>query len=443
LVATPSKIVIKTTRASDIIPRNFTLRELDGQDAVETLTVIKQDLVTEDQATTIPRDHLQTNLAVKIPKGGYESGTLTLQSLKGVQSGKYGGKVIVHSSNADDVEIPVEVSVKHSWYLPGLVLVVGIAVGYLLNWWDTKGKKRAELVDRLREVQQALVNDEMLNQIFGENIHGYVNAASGKLRNNPPGAEEDVKKAEQKLDEWYYKGADYLQRIDDIKATIFNKIDQSDEEGLRSLDYVVCIREGLLGILKSIGNFGSLVALDEATKKWKDQLNKVQDLFKDLRNLEKDLADFVSQGKIKPDQAKDIETQIGLTRQILKDARSEDELPNVRQEVEAARKAFGNAVQQHASKGVLNLSVQQTPVTPIKKRVPPQVVEKPNIRHLNWLIQLLLVIIAAFVGLVTVYGTNDTFGANKWLSDYLGLFGWGLGVELTRSKLSEIIKSGK
>jgi hypothetical protein len=118
-----------------------------------------------------------------------------------VQSGKYAGRLIVHSSNNDDVEIPLEVSAKHSLYLPGFVLVVGILMGLLLNWWDTKGKKRVELTDRLREVHQALVNDKTLSQVFGKGIQGFIDAANGKLKNNLSGAEEDVKKAEQKLDE--------------------------------------------------------------------------------------------------------------------------------------------------------------------------------------------------------------------------------------------------
>jgi hypothetical protein len=70
-----------------------------------------------------------------------------------------------------------------------------------------------------------------------------------------------------------------------------------------------------------------------------------------------------------------------------------------------------------------SLLVQPLTVTPFEIRKIQEVIKKPNIRHLKWIIQLILVIIAAFVGLVTVFGTNDTFGATKSYSDYLGLFG--------------------
>jgi len=440
---TPSKIVIKTTGTSGDISRHFTMREADGQGGVENITIIQQDLITEDQATTISRDLLQPTLATEIPKGSYATGTLTLKSLKGVQSGRYGGRVIVHSSNTDDVEIPLEVSVKHSWCLPSVVLVVGILMGFLFNWWDTKGKKQAELADRLREVHQALVNDKTLSQIFGKNIQGFIDAANGKLRNNLDGAEKDVKTAEQKLDEWHYNGAEYVKRINEIKTTILKEIDQSDQEEFQDLDYVKSIRRELVEILESIADYASLAALDEAVKKWKVQLNKLDNLCKDIKNLKNDLAESLSQNKIKSEEAGEIESQIDEAHKHLRDVRSEEDLPKVRQDVELAQKKYENLVYKQSLKGMPGLLVQPPTVTPFVIPELPKVIENSNIRHLKWIIQSLLVIIAAFVGLVTIYGTNDTFGASKSYSDYLGLFGWGLGVELTRSKLSEIIKSAK
>jgi hypothetical protein len=437
----PSKIVIKTIRTSTQIPRSFTLHESEGQDSVESVSIIRPDLTTEDQTKTISRDLLAASLATKIPKGGYETGTLILKSLSGVESGKYSGKLTIHPSNADDVEIPVEVSIKDTWFPPSLVLIIGIVVGLLLNWWDTKGKKQTELVDRIRQIQQALVDDNMLNQVFGKRILGLLGSANGKLnRDDRGGAEEDVKKAEQKVDEWGYNGTEYVERIEGIQTTISTKIDQNDKE-FQNHGYVLSVREELEGILKQVDDYASLAALDEAIKKCTQRIDKFDDLFKDLKTLAEDLDKFRNQ--MRPEQAENLKRQIDAVGRHLKSARSEDEVLRVRQEIDAAQKDLDNALQHQLSKGIPR-SAQRAAITlpepPTPKVLPVDFIRKGH-SVIKRTIPVLLVLLAASFGLVTIYGGNETFGGAKLYSDYLGLFGWGLGVELTRSKLTEIIKS--
>lgn len=485
-LSAPSKILIKTQRSSTPIQRFFTLQEQDKQSSVKGVTIIRQDLITEDQAATINQNIFQTELdRPEIPKGSYATGTLTLQKLQYVQAGKYSGKLIVQSSNADDLNIPVEILVKDPIYCPLVVLIIGFLLGLLLNWWDTKGKKQVELEDRIREVQLALNDDVTLNQIFGGKIQEFLKAASEKLnRNDLSGAEGDVKSAEQKVDDWRYKSTDFLQRIEDIKKTISEKIDQRKEE-FRRHDYVISIQEMLEEILNRIGGYPSLAVLDEEIKKQKERLEKFDDLIKDLRSLEQDFSKEYTQPD---DKAKQIEAQIKIAKQQLKDARVEQEVQQVRETIDNARKAFDNA-QLHAilssvpekkkfevlttletkdisristlfqslelSPKVLNYikSIAQRRTAIALPSVPFQIPQvsavkaRKGMRDLRrcakFAIPVILAGVAAYYGLATIYGANDTFGATKWYGDYLGLFGWGFGLELTRSKLTEIIKTAR
>jgi biopolymer transport protein ExbB/TolQ len=436
----PSKIVIKTIRTSTKIPRDFTLYESERLDSVEGVTVIRPNLTTEDQARAISQVLLKTTLsATQIPKGEYVTGTLTLQDLSNVESGKYSGKLTIHSSNADDVEIPAEVSVKDDWLLPGLVLIIGIGMGLLLNWWDTKGRKRTELVDRIQQIQQALADDNMLNQVFGGRIEGLLSSATKKLeRDDRNGAEEEVKKAEQKVDEWLYNGAEYLKRIERIQTTISTNIDQTE---FKTHPYVVSIRKELETILKDIGSYSTLAALDDAIKIWRERIDTFDDLFKDLKTLREDFDKFESQ--IRPEQAANIKNRIDAASRKLRDAKLEKEVPEVRREVDAAKEALDNALQQPLPKGMLSRTPRAAIILPERPRfeVPAVDVKRKAYWVMKGAIPWVLLFLAAAFGLVTIYGGNDTFGATKWYSDYLGLFGWGLGVELTRSKLTEIIKS--
>jgi hypothetical protein len=92
--------------------------------------------------------------------------------------------------------------------------------------------------------------------------------------------------------------------------------------------------------LESTGSYTSLAALDEAVREWKVQVNKLDDLFKDIKNLNDDVAESLSQNKITPEEARNIESQIDAAGRRLRNARSEEELPKIRQDIEGVHRTL-------------------------------------------------------------------------------------------------------
>ena len=74
-----------------------------------------------------------------------------------LQAGTYLGAITVHDTvSGERREIPVRVSVKDAWLMPGAVLFAAVLTAAGVNYWTKKGRRKNRLDLRLTELQETL-----------------------------------------------------------------------------------------------------------------------------------------------------------------------------------------------------------------------------------------------------------------------------------------------
>lgn len=185
------KIVIQSDRfwpwflrGDSEITRHIVLREMGGSTAVTGVTTQPFDLTTSDQSQVFSRDDIHATLNnVDNTIGGGGFGELTLSfDMSHAASGEYTGDLIVHSANAPDLTIPLEVTVKDPGFWPLFFLVIGIITGLGLTVYRTSTLPRNKLRVRIADTKELVKDDAEFEQHCGLKVNAEIEQVEIILR---------------------------------------------------------------------------------------------------------------------------------------------------------------------------------------------------------------------------------------------------------------------
>ena len=157
VLKSPPAVVISGVRGQPVAARHVTLHETTHGSAVGRLTVYPRDLLNADQTETLPRSAISVTLSTDLPgviAGGGRGDVVVGLDLQRVRSGSYSGNLVVQSSAAADVLIPLVVSVKDPPLWAILCLVLGVVLGFGITIYRSAHLPRDQLRGRIDALEQ-------------------------------------------------------------------------------------------------------------------------------------------------------------------------------------------------------------------------------------------------------------------------------------------------
>jgi hypothetical protein len=162
------------------------IKETTESNSASGLTIARASLVGKENAKrSLPAEAIKLAGGTALALAPGEAGELSLVfdfGITGVQAGEFSGNVTVVGESTPDLEIPIEVTLKHNWPLPMLILALGVFVGLSLTWYQSEQRKKDELLVTIRRLKGRL--DQIKNQPDAHNrqfIEFYEGAALAKL----------------------------------------------------------------------------------------------------------------------------------------------------------------------------------------------------------------------------------------------------------------------
>ena len=470
----PEQLTIHAERG-DTVTRTIQLRL--NEDVVN-LRAQPMELLSERHDSAVPASMIKVTPeatdAAELPP---RTVSFTLQvSLRGVAAGEYNG-ALPFTYQGGELKLPLKISVRHSFWLPLLVLLGGVLSGMGLSAYRARGRPRDQVLVRLGLVRAFMQRDRALNEGIpraasddgsepgplpaGEPPHP--GPVSGRLIPNPfrariyttlldvemglsserwEEARTRMEQADALLRKWIAGRLGWIYQI-----AYLGRLEESLTLRARSSRYLQAVRSLSSDLISGAPTLESPQALREASQKLTEHLSGYQQLDAKLQALEG------LRSQLPPDLVTSFTLRVTDLRTRLEDLRPEASAdPELGADINRAIEEFTDKLKQAppadpAGHGVRALELQV--------HTAPSVEPVPD-GHLEWLGQaavardrLRFFVIGSYAialgllagsGFNEVYAKNLTFGADLWV-DYLALVLWGFGAEATRDSVASTLRS--
>jgi len=480
-VLSPAQVTIAGD--SGALPQRVILLHLppDASD----IRFVAQDLLTTDGTGVLPAAAIRADIpAASVQSSAAVTGSVTLPlsmaltvDLREVGSGAYTGDALVYyalpgsAATPTPVQLTVEslgltVNVKAPPGWPALVLLLGLLLGIGLTTYREQVAPVDRLLVRLAEVQSRLDGDAELGEqgagaAFRELTTRTLTDALALLRaGDQQNAARLTLRAETIVNLWARERARWLRAIemqqDLLKqaADLKRKLERNrlapaklHLEKLRGLveTAITDVVEALLADAnQGDGTHAQKLSarLEEERARLRafadlaDKLNRIAELLVQKPNTQFDgllekvaaldaaaaLTAYTEQVKLLDDEAAALLEALSTSK--------------VREGIQpAATPAPGHTAAESDFFAML-LHAGMLPATPEALQRGPSLWRLRILTWLSWAVALLLL---GAVGFNELYVTKATFGATPW-ADYLALFVWGFGVEVTRDAVVKMVQ---
>lgn len=432
-------ITVMATRGA-VETRTLLLRASEPVTGVQIVTL---DLSNADGSTVLPAGTIHAS-----PPSDEigSSGLLTVPlrfDLSSAPSGEFRGALIV-SAPGSSVTVPVSVTVKDPPLLPFVVLLAGVALGWGVSWYRSRGRLRDNVLVKIGRFRARAQTESDLGAPFRRRVDSLLIDTEALLRAEKwDEASRVIDDAEALLDKWR-KGRDDWQTQLAYHAQLAGRLSSvSDPDSA----YIRAVK----------------AALDQAIQEAPD-LSGADELRRKLEPLAQQINDYLTLAglfaRIDELLAPLLNTASGPAAQQKVDALIEQfnalapgdktGYDAVRAEAEAtiadltqrqpARGRDGGAVSKSTPYGSAFSLVSPPPTA--RALTPEQAADRAQWRLRLFTIgsiAIALVLIAG-AGFIELYANKPVFGANVW-GDYFTLIAWGFGAEATRAAVTELVRS--
>jgi hypothetical protein len=286
VVVSPSILTIAGTRGDNSTLRILTLSVAEN---VTVSSIFPTDLVRDDNAYTIPPSAINVTVPTEeLVTEGVGSVPVSIQ-LGGIRSGTYAGNLIVtyrgEAETRENLQVPVKVTVKDRWLVPGVVLGIGVLLGVSIFSYSGKGKRRDELRRQYERLKVQIDGDREFQALdpalfFRTSIDGNLNRMKILLSvPNLDEAENAIKGAYQTWGQWLtYKGR--ILRQFEVRASLQEDIrNLGDALKPREFQYIQTMEGNLVVISYDLLKAKTFEEFDTSFTKFTDDLRKERSSF--------------------------------------------------------------------------------------------------------------------------------------------------------------------
>lgn len=450
---------------------------------------VAQDLLTTDGTGVLPAAAIRADIpAVSAQSSNVVTGAVTLPlsmvltvDLRAANSGEYTGDALVYYALPGSVDAPtpvrltaetlgLTVSVKSPPWWPVLVLVLGLALGLGLTTYREQMAPVDRLLVQLAEVQNRLDGDSKLGEdgagaAFRDLATRALTDALALLRaGDQQNAARLAQRAETIVNLWARERARWLRAIEMQRGLL----EQSNELHAKLTDEALAparthlaeLRRAVETVVVTVvedlladANKGNGAHADKLVKRLDEQRSKLRTFASFADKLSQIANELMHANAEQQKQFRTLVNDVGAldadaalaayTSQVTAlDERAtallgEISTPKVREELSSAGTPL---LDQAAPERDLFASLLDAGILP---STPEELKQNRSsfwrlrmLTVLSWAVALLVLGAAGFNQL---YVTKPTFGAAPW-TDYLGLFAWGFGVEVTRDAVVKMVQ---
>lgn len=326
-----------------------------------------------------------------------------------LRAGEYDGTILFQVRNQSaPIQVPLKVLVKDGPWLPLLLLAIGPIVGLLINWWNSEGMSRRNLMKEI---------DALESKIKQGWCSVKTREAAGALLKKAQDAMVDGGKVEEITE--LLKEANDLIDADRAAAEDFNKKltpMRAKIDGIKlGREYCAQQKASLDDVERQLndGTYWQLEDLEGALEKVNQNVTSLEKVIAECDTLMPNLSDAV--------------------KTSLEAALNEaDSIAAMNEAIEQARQTSAKPGEEALVIGPYSL-MRPKGVEKEERLIitPRQLAWKRERTRLKWGSIAVAVVVYVFtlaVGMITLYVTPSTFGADP--QDYVTLFLWGLASNL-------------
>lgn len=408
---------------------------------ITNLVLTPSDLEREGGAARIP--------AAEVKVTGFTTPLVANQAIKldieidgGVlkTSGAFTGTLLVQYDGSSQL-IPISVQVKAEAWKAWIVVVLGVGIGTVLSIYQATGLPRDELLVRVSELRERMRSETAPQaERFKTYAESRLLAVETGLRNRQwKGAEASLVEGQTVWDRWHGYKQDWIQQIEYLNTL-------TENQGIAGA-YAQTVKSQLNAIAAQLATYETPQALAEQLTPVREQISRYQqgkgwldklfDLFDELDENAQSQGwerkqEFL-EDELKALDPKDTEA----FREWLTRAKT------AYTELAAAVAAQGGAESEgegdrSSADGRVTILVGPVPTVGASGAFSWASTPQRNLALFRWATPLLTIGVIAWVGMAELYEKEATFGAAP-ISDYLGLFAWGFGAEVSRDALVKVL----
>ncbi len=252
---------------------------LRSQQEVTNIKIISSDLNRTDAAQVFPADAIKinsVNISTTIQQlNANESVTVPIEfDLQNIPSGEFNGTLLVTYADGEII-IPVNIKVKDNWFLPLLVLLLGVSLGIAISAYRNEGMARDEVLVKVGRIRSRVRADNEIDEAFTNKINAYLVEVETAIESkNWQTATETVNQAQKIWDKWRKGKSDWL----DLLKSEFELRECLDKEypqnSKQNIPYLQNIRWELQKTRRNLASMDNPDNFSQSLKEVRQQLNR-------------------------------------------------------------------------------------------------------------------------------------------------------------------------
>jgi hypothetical protein len=440
MTLTPSAITISAVQGEKLT-RNIVLQ---SSEVITNVQVISTDLLNPAGDTVLDASAIQASLAITQTRPG-EALTIPVEfdfSLAPV--GEFHGDVLILHSQGT-ITLPVTANVKGNWFMPFILLAVGVVCGVTTTVYRAKGRPHDQVLVRIGHIRGLLRSDRDLPDAFKDAINSSIFDAETALQGEKwDDAALAMDQAERIWQLWKRQRHEWVEQLNYLASL---------EEGINNFEdtsasTVQLLLQNVKNIRRTLSKCAEAYELTVKLQELANQVNQYKHLVAEVNTLNGLRHEFSGeQENLWRQKILALErklSELDLTQTELYQS-SRDEITSLKSAMETAlREASTEASEasKDIGRGFEDAFVDLVAPAP---RIDKVSTTKQGIKQAGWRLKayvasvyVIVILSLASSGFIVLYLNNQTFGAS--LLDYLALLAWGFAVDPTRLAIYEGIK---
>jgi len=437
----PTQITMKATQGTNVV-RRVVLHEATNGSPLTKVQSLAQDLVAIDGAGVLAASQINVSLpSQQIAGGGFLTATVNI-NLQGAPAGTYTGNLLFFAEHGAPLALPMTVNVRHGWFWPFIVMLLGVGLGVILTGYQTRGKVRDQSIIRLAALRQAIQDDAQLKDFFGSRLMPTLEDAEATLRReNWDAATASLDQAELYVRRWRANRAAWLDQFQYLREKLMPRI-EGNAIVLRKL------QQQAATILAEAADYAAPLEL-------RAKLFDIETVLVEFETVKRRIETVGELRKNSPVDAASKETwrlsEVAFTELLESTLTDSPEWQQLKTEIETLRQTIITESRSATPSGAA--AMPRGMVETIKEALLPAGLLLPDVQAISytsgeearrrlqnfgWITYALGGLLLAGAGYSTLYIGNPIFGASA-IADYLSLLAWGLGAQTTFASVADLL----
>lgn len=443
----PSSIQLATTQHQNI---SKTV-QISADTAIQSLQLSVSDLEKTDNADRLLASEITlAPVPSTLQANDITTVTLSIEAAALPSSGRYTGELTL-SHDRSQQTVPLIIQIKDSVYIPTLVMVGGVLLGWMLSNYRAYGRPRDEIIISAGRLRTQLRSDSestrLASQFCAQVEASLVDVETALNQRDWDAAERAITTAQKSWDRWRKGRSDWIELLK-YKQMLS---ETATKTSMKNFPYGEHIQAQLAQFDRRLSTE------DNSPEKARTQLSEIKQQIHWYLEGEALIERLYNQTNKLPKPEK----KQWQTKAINQEVALQNLTPTGNKPFRATFEQWQKSVQESlnavvaqlsATRGLQapqttersgQLSVQPLPAVPFQTAsiISPQTVSKANrrLKILTFATHVIAIGLLAWAGMVELYENNPTFGSSP-MGDYFVLIAWGFGAEVTRESVVKAIR---